>query len=350
MRHNEVNYELLTNKLSDKGMCKFVNLYDIEDLKCPTKKEMQEKIRELTGEGRLFGSIPLQDFIGFYKDTEEAGQKHFYFYVFNDLEKYWENIQNFKTQCVPEDKRKFNTVQDNEWFFHEDNESTTFKVTSIKKIYQHNKDLDYDSKEGRFYKGFNVYDIHNIMFFRFIKSKNIVIIGIDKYSDLDREGDIKRKIFDAFDLICGTQNVHFLLEGLIDSERIENLLSMPNAISSKIKNTIDKTKQSYMKATRADAEKILKDLEAAKYGLDQVKEKNSEFDIKTHPTYLAEQEYSFKDKLTIDIFNTEIYWFTHKYKDIDWFRFSIDTQDSKITTYSPSITKQEFEDVILQII
>lgn len=347
----KITYELLTNKLTEHGVCKFVSLYDIEELKCPSKKEMKEKIKELTGESRLFDSIPQKDFIDFYKSTEEAGQKHFYFYNFDFDEKILQNIKDFIATCTNESEREFDTAQEHEWFFTEAGDEITVKLINIKEVYQHDKSLDVDeTSKGRFFRGYNVFKIQNVLFIRFFITKNKVLIGIDKYSDLDTPSDIRNKIIDCFESICGKHSSG-KLEGAINTKAIENIIFMSNVISSKITNDININKKSAMFAKKADMVKILDDINNKKYTIEQVKEKNPDFDIRTHPTYLAEQARKYEDSgMEIDINNCEIYWFTHWYKKADYFRFKISSVDSCITTYSSSITKKEFEDVVRQII
>lgn len=347
----DISYELLTNKLTEHGVCKFVSLYDIEELKCPSKKEMKEKIKELTGESRLFDSIPQKDFVDFYISTEEAGQKHFYFYNFEFDEKILNNIKNFIATCTSEDDREFDAAQEHKWFYNKEDDEIIVKLINIKEVYQHNKTLDIDeSAKGRFFRGYNVFKIQNVLFIRFFISKNKVLIGIDKYSDLDTPSDIRSKIIDCFESVCGQKSANKLV-GLIDTKVIENIIFMQNVISSKITNDINANKKSAMFAKKADMMKILEDVNNKKYTIEQVKERNPDFDIRTHPTYLAEQARKYEDSgMEIDINNCEIYWFTHWYKKADYFRFKISSIDSCITTYSSSITKKEFEDVIRQVI
>jgi len=352
----DINYDLLINKLTEKGVCKFVSRYEIEDFKCPSKKDLKEKIRELTGENSLFEFIPQKQFLQFYKDTEEAGQKHFFFYHFDNLENYWDDIENFKRVCINEKDREFHTAQDDEWYFYENDDEIVFKLTSIKKVYQHNSNLDDNTREdsdGIFIKGYNVFSIHNILFYRFMKSEKAVIIGLDKYSDFDTESDIRRKIEDNFRLIVANDDVYGQLEPLIDSDTIENLLTLPNTISVYIKNTVDDRLKSTMKAEKADIDRILRDINVNElYDINEVKRKNPSFDIKAHPTYLAEQEKSIEEKLSTNVDYTMIWWFSRDNYNAkaDCFQFKINTDTSSITTFAPSITKQEFEDVIREII
>ncbi|MDO9207339.1 MAG: hypothetical protein Q7T91_03705 [Sulfuricurvum sp.] len=348
----EINYDLLINKLTEKGVCKFVSRFEIDGFKCPTKKELKEKIKELTGKNSLFTFIPEKEFLRFYKDTEEAGQKHFFFYRFEQLSNYLNSIEDFKRVCTKEDDREFHTAEDDEWYYYENNDEIVFKLTSIKKVYQHNKYLDEES-DTIFKKGYNVFDIHNILFFRFIKSENTLIIGLDKYSDFDTEADIRKKIQDKFRLIVASDEAYGLLEPLIDSDTIENLLTLPNTISVYIKNTVDDRLKSTMKAEKADIERILKDININElYDINEVKRKNPSFDIKAHPTYLAEQEKSIEAKLSTNVDYTMIWWFSRDNYNAkaDCFQFKINTDTSSIVTFASSITKQEFEDVIREII
>lgn len=342
-----INYELMANKLSGKGICKFVNLYDIEDLKCGTKQEMVEQVKSLTGENRLFDTIKQEDFIKYYLDTEEAGQKYFYFYEFDITDTIKENIESFIKNSIDEKEREFSTPMEEEWYFQNNDEEIILKLINIKEIYKHNKD---ERKSGQYHKIYNIFEIQNVLFFRFFITKNKVLIGIDKYSDLDTLNDIRKKIMYNFDLICGEKSSH-LLEGIIDTETIEKLIFLPNVISSKIRNDINSNKQSAMYAKRADMQKIVNEINSKKYNINQVKLNNPDYDIRTHPTYLAEQSRKYTDdSLEIDINNTEIYWFSHEYKKADYFRLKISSADSSITTYTPSISKVEFEDVVRKII
>lgn len=349
MTLKDINTDLIFNKLTEKGICKFIGLYNIDGEKTCDKDKLKKLVSTSMGEGSLFEFIPLEKFIKFYRDTEEAGQKHFYFYKINLGESIIKQINNFKEKCISENDREFKTLLEDEWFYQENSDEIIFKLISIKEVYQHDKNLDTPVKDGKFFRGYIVKTIQNVLFFRFIKNKNLVIIGIDKYSDLDTPLDIKNKIKDNFELICG-DNSSELLEDFLNTEIVENLLAVPNAISSNINNEINNHKKSAMFAKSANIDKILSDLDQGLYTIDQVKIKNSDFDIKTHPTYQAEQSKKYQDDLQIDINNTQIYWFTHFYKKAAYFRMKISTVDSSITTYSPSITKEEFEDVILQII
>jgi len=351
-----INYDLLINKLTEKGVCKFVSRYDIEGFKCPTKKEMKEKLRELTGENTLFEFIPQKQFLQFYKDTEEAGQKHFFFYNFEQMDDYWNDIESFKRVCQNEEDREFHTAEDDEWYYSETEDELIFKLTSIKKVYQHNTILDDRTKEetdGIFTKGYNVFSIHNILFYRFNKTDKSLIIGLDKYSDFDTEADTRKKIEEKFRLIVANDDAYGQLEPLIDNDIIENLLSLPNTISVYIKNTVDDRMKSTMKAEKADIDKILKDINVNElYDINDVKKKNPSFDIKTHPTYLVEKKASFENTLSTSVDYTMIWWFSRDNYNAkaDCFQFKINAESSLITTFAPSITKQEFEDVIREII
>lgn len=349
MTLKDINTDLIFNKLTEKGICKFIGLYDIDGEKSCDKNKLKKLVTTSMGEGSLFELIPLEKFIKFYRDTEEAGQKHFYFYKFDISESIIEQINDFKTKCINENDREFKTALEDEWFYHENDDEITFKLINIKEVYQHDKTLDTPVQDGKFFRGYIVKTIQNVLFFRFNKKKNLVLIGIDKYSDLDTPSDIRNKIKDNFELICG-ENSSGLLEDFLNTDIVENLLAVPNAISTNIKNEINNHKKSAMFAKNVDILKILTDIDQGLYAIDQVKVKNPDFDIKTHPTYQAEQSKKYQDDIQIDINNTQIYWFTHFYKRADYFRMKISTVDSSITTYSSSITKEEFEDVILQII
>jgi hypothetical protein len=349
----KINDDLLLNKLTEKGLCKFINLYDIEGLSCSNKADMKQKIKELTGEGKLFESIPKANFIKFYLGTEKAGQKHFYFYE-TDLDKNMlENINTFAEEnCTPEEKRNFNTDEDDIWFYQAEGDEIIFKIVNIKEVFQHNSNLDDKSQlsQGKFFRGYNVFKIQNVLFFRFFISRNKLIIGIDKYSDLDTPSDIRKKIVDNYEKICGKKSFE-KLNGIINTEAIEKIIFLPNVISHKVKNDININKQSAIYASRGDLTNILNEIDGKKYDISQVKMKNPDFDIRTHPTYLAEQAKKYEDNtLEIDINNCELYWFTHHYKKADCFRLKISSVDSSITTFSSSITDLEFEDVVHEII
>jgi hypothetical protein len=349
----EINYRLLVDKLTVKGVCKFISRFDLENVKCPTKSEMIEILKELTGENSLFSFIPKKHFLNFYKDTEEAGQKYFYFYQFDQIDNFWKDILNWKRASTNELDREFYTADDEKWYYTETEDEIVYKLTSIKKVYKHNSDdHSREATDGIFTKNYDVFNIHNILFFRFIKSKNMVIIGVDKYSDLDTDADIKRKIKDKFRLIVANDDAYGSLESSINSDIINDLLTLPNTISVHIKNTVDGTMKSTMKAEKAEIEQILKDINSGLYNINEVKTNNPTFDIKTHPTYLAEQEKSFEGKLSTTIDNTTIWWFCKDNYNAkaDCFQFKIDETTSSIITFASSITKQEFEDVIREII
>lgn len=344
-----LDMDLIFNKLTEKGICKFVSLYNLDGQKSCNKESLKKFVKESMGENSLFKFIPEEKFLEYYRNTEEAGQKHFYFYRLDMNENILQNINHFKNFTTNENDRNFKTINnDDEWFYSEKNGELTFKLVNVKEVYQYDKTLDRNDK-GLYFKGYHVKTIQNVLFFRFLLKDNKVIIGIDKYSDLDTPSDIRKKIISNFNLICG-KNSYYDLNNLLNNDSIENLLIVPNAISTQIKNEINSHKKSAMYAKSADLDKILRDLDNGTYRLDQVKIKNPDFDIKTHPTYLAEQSKMYDDDLQIDIENTQIYWFTHQYKKSDYFRLKINTIDSCITTYSPSISKEEFEDVILQVI
>jgi hypothetical protein len=345
----DINMELIFNKLTEKGICKFISLYDIDGKIACNKEALKKLVRESMGEDTLFESIPMEKFIQYYQNTEEAGQKNFYFYHLEINDTILENIEHFKSLHTNEDERKFNTAQDNEWFYREKNDEITCKQISIKQVYQYDNTLNKPIENGIFYKAYHVKTIQNILFIRFYLKINKVVIGIDKYSDLDTYTDIKKKVIDSFELICGKDS-HLQLENLLDNDTIENLLNVPNAISTNIRNEINQHKKSAMFAKHADLSKILNDLDNGVYSLEHVKSKNPDFDIKAHPTYIAEQSKIYDDDLQVDIENTQIYWFTHQYKKSDYFRIKINTVDSSITTYSPSISKEEFDNVVLQVI
>lgn len=337
----ELNMDLIFNKLTEKSICKFVSLYDVDGQRACNKEALKKFVKESMDGNSLFDFIPKEKFLEYYLNTEEAGQKHFYFYNLDMTEDTLKNIENFKNFNTNEKDRDFSKINDNEeWFYKEDKNEITFKLINLKEVYQYDRTLDKPVKNGLFFKAYHVKTIQNILFFRFLLKENKVIIGIDKYSDLDTPSDIRKKIITNFDLICGEKK-HFELENLLDNESVENLLVVPNAISTNIKNEINTHKKSAMYAKSADLDKILRDLDSGSYTLDQVKVKNPDFDIKTHPTYLAEQSKMYDEDLRIDIENTQIYWFTHQYKKSDYFRLKINTVDSSITTYSPSISKEE---------
>jgi hypothetical protein len=346
----EIDYNLIVNKLTEKGICKFFDSQNIKSEKCPTKQDLKDRIAKLTSsENSLFQFVDNKDLIEFYLKTEEAGQKHFYFYEFEMTQEVESRIESFKKECSNDTKREFNTTKNEEWFFREEKSEITFKLLTIKKTYRHNKDLDKEDN-NKFFKGYDVFEIQNVLFFRFFKDINRVLIGIDKHSDLDREKDIQNRILENFNKICG-EDQNFNLENILDDEIIEELMYLPNVLISKIKNDVNQTKQSSMYAKRVDVEKVLEAVNKKTYHVDEIKAKNPDYDIRTHPTYLAERNRKYEDDtLEVDINGLEIYWFSHLYSKADYFRVRLSSIDSSIVTYSSSITKEEIEDVIQKII
>ena len=341
------NMEIVYNKLSKKGLCKFISLYS-EDIKIDCSKNKDEIRKELE---KLFYNQQniYNNFIKFYLDTEEAGQKHFYFYNFNIAEVNHISMIEFLQNIENEEDRTFTLDNQEQWYYKKTEDEILIKYIEIKKTYIHDKELDREDKDS-FFKGYRIIHIPNILFFKIFLKIQKILIGIDKYSELDSKKDIEDKINKIFDSIFG-KNSHKTLESIIDKNTIEDFIFEQNTISSKIDNDINQDKKSVLYAKKGDLDKILKDLSSLKYRVDDVKLHNSDLDIKTHPTYLAEQSRKYDDSsLEIDVNSSEIYWFTHKYKKPDYFRIKINSVDSTIITYSPSITKRELEDVIYKII
>jgi len=340
------NFKLLYNKLSKKGICKYLSLY-MEDKKIDCSKNKDKIISEL--EELFKEDKSYNQFIKFYLDTEETGQKHFYFYKFNVTNMIKENIEKFLLEIENETERKFSLEEQENWFYKKTDDEILIKHIEIKKTYIHDKELDKEDDKS-FFKGYKIIYIPNVIIFRFFIKKQKVLIGIDKYSELDNKKDIEKKINDIFERICGV-DTHNQLEGLIDKSIIEDFLFEQNVISYKIDSDINQDKKSVLSAKKGDLNRIVHDIASLKYTVEEVKIHNSDYDIKTHPTYLAEISKTFEDNsLKIDTNTIEIYWFTHKYKKPDYFRIKINAIDSSITTYSPSITKVEIDDVIYKII
>jgi len=346
MKPSDINTSLIFNKLTEKCICKFVSLYEINEFSSCSKDEFRKKLHVLMGENALFETIPFDKFIEFYIKTELAGQKHFYFYKFEIDENILNRLNEFKQYCINEEKRDFKTSSDEEWYYIEKENEIIFKYITLKEIYTHLEDT---REENKLHKIYEIKTIHNILFFRFLLDKNIVIIGIDKYSALDTEKDIRKNISDKFDLIC-EKDSYKTLEGLLDNQVAEKLLYLDNVLVSNIKNEINQTKKSAMHAKYADIQKVLDDINKNLYSVNQVKIKNPDLDILSHPTFEAEQSKKYLDGIEVDIQNIQAYWFSKKYKKADVFRIKIDIVNSTITTFSPSITQEEFEDVISQIV
>lgn len=342
------NYKLnyIYNKLSKKGLCKYIGLYIDNNINCSKNKD--EIIKELE---ELFNKEQkiYDNFIKFYLDTEEAGQKIFYFYKFEFSELVEKNIEKFLKSITDEANRKFDIKSDGEYFYKKTDNEILIKYIEVKKSYIHDRFLDKED-EHSFFKGYRIVEIPNILSFRFFLDKNKVLIGIDKHSELDSKKDIESKIDSLFEDICGENSVENL-EGLIGTDIINDFLFEQNVISYKIDNEINHDKKSILYAKKGDLDKILNDISSLKYSIDEVKIYNPDYDIKTHPTYLAEQSRIFEDSsLNINIDIAEIYWFSYKYKKPDYFRIKINCTDSSLVTYSPSITNMELEDVIYKII
>ena len=341
---NKLN--LIYNKLSKKGLCKYISLYIENNINCSKNKDKIIKELEV-----LFNQDQkiYDDFIKFYLDTEEAGEKIFYFYKFEFSELIRKNINKFLEIINNERDRKFDIKSEGEYFYKKTDDEIVIKYIEIKKSYIHDKSLDKED-EHSFFKGYRVFEIPSILFFRFFLNKNKVLISIDKHSELDSKKDIENKINSLFEDICGEDSIKHL-EGLIDTDIINDFLFEQNVISYKIDNDINYNKKSILYAKKGDLDKILSDISSLKYQVDEVKIHNPDYDIKTHPTYLAEQSRVFEDTtLHIDVDTAEIYWFSYKYKKPDYFRLKINCTDSSIITYSPSITKMELEDVVYKII
>lgn len=190
-----LDMDLIFNKLTEKGICKFVSLYNLDGQKSCNKETLKKFVKESMGENSLFEFIPEEKFLEYYRNTEEAGQKHFYFYKLDMNENILQNINHFKNFTTNENDRNFKTINnDDEWFYSEKNDELTFKLVNVKEVYQYDKTLDNNDKIGFYFKGYRVKTIQNVLFFRFLLKDNKVIIGIDKYSDLDTPSDIRKKL------------------------------------------------------------------------------------------------------------------------------------------------------------
>jgi len=279
-------------------------------------------------------------------DTEEAGRKHFYFYKANLNQDIKDILDSKNKTLFNENQREFDPIKENEKIFYNvENNIYKYKFITIRKTYFHQEDKEDGNILTKIYQ---IKNIHHIVLIMFDFEKKEIITGIDTYGLLLKSDDLKNEIDTKIKFLT-TENLVDNLDDLLNSKHIEKLMNLQNCLSFYLNNNDDNTDEAIFKKRKANIDLILSDLKKDKYNFNEIKEKNPNFDMKTHKQYIAGLEKSIDFDFEITNNNAEFYYFTKKSGVISNFRFKINIKSNSLVTFSDSITKEEIWDVLQRI-
>ena len=286
-------------------------------------------------------------FIKYYHEIELGGRKHFFIsrHEFDTEER--DNIKSFieakamKTGEVDLFRELSNP--DKQFItWHKNDKGLFVEFKGIKKTYRKIKE---EEKDGKLVVTYEVTPFHHIAFINFDFSNSHVIIGIDTYKGLfERNKEIR-----DYEKSMWLQLVKKDLNNtsVITSNLLNRLIRYDNTIVQEIKGNIDIDKGTFTKKARFK-EQIIKDLLSNKYGINEIKKYNIDFDVSSHQMFETVYEQSISDGKEIILNYANMYWFTNSSGKPFGFRISFDTVDSSIVTYASHVFEKEVYDVISQ--
>lgn len=337
-----LDYTPIFNKMTVETFDKFTDKYRIRCKKGNTKEEYQNGLLD-SFQNDMHAESQFQEF---YKQLEEAGRKHYFLFRFEAEDIIQDKIESNIIKYTDEANRTFDPVKDDgKTYFRKEENFYIFKQFNIKKTFRF-KDEKENEEKNEYTRRYTITKIHFVKFVQINFVKRIIVCGHDSYGDLENKQEYKKELFDFLESIIGNMDK---LESVLTSSSIDDLIVLPNCLSYSIRNTAKIHDIATFKKDMADYEQIKRDLKAGKYRIDEIKDKNPDFDLKTNVLYNAglEASYDSNFSLTNDCF--EFFYFTDASGLISYFRIKFDTRCSSIVTYSDSVTKTELWDVFRRI-
>lgn len=338
-----LDYTPIFNKMTIETFDKFIEKHRLKCRKGNNKEEYQNGLLELF-QNDLYAESQFQEF---YEQLEEAGRKHYFLFKFREKDHIQENVEASIIQYEDEKTRTFDPIKDDgKTYFRKEENFYIFKQFHIKKIFKFREEKE-NREETEYTRHYAVVKIHFVMFVQIDFAEKIIVCGHDAYGDLENKQERRKELFDFLKSIIGNVDE---LESVLTSDRIEDLIVLPNCLSYSIRNTAKIHDIATFKKDRADYEQIKKDLKAGNYRIDEIKDKNPDFDLKTNVLYNAGLEASYDSNFSLSNDCFEFFYFTNASGLISYFKIKFDTRCSSIVTYSDSITKRELWDVFGRIV
>lgn len=340
-----LDYTPIFNKMTVETFDKFIEKCHIRCKKGNNKEEYQKGLLD-SFQNDMYAEPQFQDF---YKQLEEAGRKHYFLFKFEAEDIIRDKIESNINimEYTDEASRTFDPVKDDgKTYFRKEENSCIFKQFNIKKTFRFKGGKENEEK-NEYAKYYSITKIHFVKFVQIDFVKRIIICGYDSYGDLENKQEYKNELFDFVESIIGNMDK---LESVLTSNSIDDLIVLPNCLSYSIRNTAKIHDIATFKKDMADYEQIKRDLKAGKYRINEIKDKNPDFDLKTNVLYNAGLEASFDSNFSLSNDCFEFFYFTDVSGLISYFRIKFDTRYSSIVTYSDSITKKELWDVFRRII
>lgn len=336
-----MNFEPIFNKMTIPAFDKFAEINDLKIAKGSNKETYQQNLL------KSFEENPsnMEAFQEYYKKLEEAGRKHFYIYKLNKNQITIDNIRGEFKKYEQEANRNFDPeLDDNKVFVREDGNILTAKKILIRRIYIH---LDEDEEvDDVLTKKYRAIKVHYITFVTFDFDNNRIICGYDSCGDLLQRKEHEKELREFVESFIPNATK---LESLLTSNHIENLKYLPNCLAYSINSKANAFDSANFKKSKANFDKILKDLRNKKYKIDEIKDKNPDFDLQSNILYTAGVTASMDKDFILTNEGFEFYFFSDKAGKEDYFRLKLDVSDGSITTFSESITKGELWDVFRNI-
>lgn len=340
-----MDYSTIFNKMTKETFDKFIEINSINLTKGNTKEEYKKNLE------KFFEDNPETELVfqNFYKRLEEAGRKHFYLYkLHDDIITYKELLESLKDYS-DEKTRTFDPVKDNNKIYKNVNDTlVTVKKFQIRESYTLVGNNIEKEEEGEFLnKRYKITKVHYVIFATFDFKNKRIICGYDSCGDLSDKRKDDKELLDFLEEIIGKEVKY---ESLLTSEHIDSLKHLPNCLAYSISNKANNYDYAKFKKSKANFEDIKKDLIQEKYKINQIKEKNPDFDLQTNLLYTAGLSSAIENDFSLKNDSFEFYYFTDITGKVYYFRMRFDVVESSIITFSESITKEELQDVFKQII
>ena len=340
-----MDYSTIFNKMTKDTFDKFVEINSIELSKGNTKEDYKKNLE------KFFEENPQSeiDFQNFYKRLEVAGRKHFYLYKLTDNVITYKELIELIKNIPDESTRTFDPVRDNNKIYKNiNNNVVTVKKFQIRQSYSFmNDNIEKEQDEEFLTKKYKITKVHYVIFATFDFKNKRIICGYDSCGDLSDKRKDDKELFAFLEKIVGREVKY---ESILTSEHIDSLRHLPNCLAYSISNKANNYDYAKFKKSKANFEDIKKDLIQEKYKINQIKEKNPDFDIQTNPLYTAGLSSAIENEFSLENDSFEFYYFTDITGKVYYFRMRFDVVESSIITFSESITKEELQDVFKQII
>ena len=340
-----MDYEPVFNKLTSESFIKFAEIERLDLPKRGTKADLQTSLEE------FFSADPDIEsrFQQFYRETEEAGRKHFFLYKYHFPPDVQEGLhQRCLAEFEDESSRTFDPQRDNgKTYFAVSESRLVVKQIKIKKTLRF---IGENESDGRLIREFRIIVIHFIQFWEFDFKRSRIICGFDAYGDSSLLGrrQMEKELLAFLDNLMGPDFAS--LENLITSEHIEHLRFLPNCLVDILANQATVQDSAVFRKPRADFNRILSELRQERYKISEIKEKNPSFDVQTNMLFEAGVASALDNNINLANNRADFCYFTRAGGTTNYFRFRIDAVKSQFITYSSSITKRELWDVFGRII